>query len=68
MLKLIIMFGRQLLRESSVPPYFRNVLGGAIWWEINTTAGDAVTKAERRKVKCVCADESGADDDILPYM
>lgn len=58
---------RYLLREGSVPPYFRNVLGGAIWWEMNTAAGDAVTKAERSKMKCICADEAPPTD-IEPYM
>ncbi|XP_021187010.3 uncharacterized protein LOC110373895 [Helicoverpa armigera] len=50
-------FYKYLLREGSVPPYFRNVLGGAIWWEINNAASTAVTVAERRIMKCVCADE-----------
>lgn len=49
---------RYLLREGSVPPYFRNVLGGAIWWEMNNTTDEAVTKSERRKMKCVCEEES----------
>ncbi|XP_037299765.1 uncharacterized protein LOC115448554 [Manduca sexta] len=52
-------FYQHLLREGSVPPYFRNVLGGAIWWEMNNAAGDAVTKAERRTMKCVCCAEEG---------
>ncbi|XP_013189210.1 uncharacterized protein LOC106133899 [Amyelois transitella] len=47
-------FYKNLLREGTVPPYFRNVLGGAIWWEMNNAAGEAVTKAERRKMKCQC--------------
>ncbi|OWR40610.1 hypothetical protein KGM_206139 [Danaus plexippus plexippus] len=51
-------FYRYLLREGSVPPYFRNVLGGAIWWEMNNTTDEAVTKSERRKMKCVCEEES----------
>ncbi|XP_049885508.1 uncharacterized protein LOC126380271 [Pectinophora gossypiella] len=46
-----------LLREGGVPQYFRNILGGAIWWEMNSTAGDAVTTSERKKMKCVCAEE-----------
>lgn len=37
---------RYLLREPSVPPYFRNVLGGAVWWEIMHAADDAVSNAE----------------------
>ncbi|XP_063373012.1 uncharacterized protein LOC134661043 [Cydia amplana] len=60
-------FYLHLLRERSVPPYFRNVLGGAIWWEINNTAGAAVDRAERRKMKCVC-DEAGSKEDDLPFM
>ncbi|XP_045783975.1 uncharacterized protein LOC123880105 [Maniola jurtina] len=50
-------FYQYLLREGSVPPYFKNVLGGAIWWEVDKITDDAVTKAERRKMKCVCYDE-----------
>lgn len=46
---------RYLLREGSVPPYYRNVLGGAIWWEVNNATNEAVSRAERRKMKCVCA-------------
>ncbi|XP_028162382.1 uncharacterized protein LOC114354282 [Ostrinia furnacalis] len=63
-------FYKYLLREGSVPPYFRNVLGGAIWWEMNYAAGEAATKAERKKMKCVCAAEEGTSrtDDTLPYM
>ncbi|XP_061705412.1 uncharacterized protein LOC133516466 [Cydia pomonella] len=60
-------FYLHLLREGSVPPYFRNVLGGAIWWEMNNTAGAAVDRAERRKMKCVC-DEAGSKEDVLPFM
>ncbi|XP_026499587.2 uncharacterized protein LOC113403298 [Vanessa tameamea] len=50
-------FYKYLLREGSVPPYFRNVLGGAIWWHMSKAADDAVTKAERRHMKCVCNEE-----------
>lgn len=62
---------RYLLREGSVPPYFRNVLGGAIWWDINNAASEAVTTAERRKMKCICAPEEGTsftDSGVGPYM
>ncbi|XP_063393004.1 uncharacterized protein LOC134678381 [Cydia fagiglandana] len=61
-------FYLQLLREGSVPPYFRNVLGGAIWWELNHTAGAAVDRAERRKMKCVCDEDAGSKEDVLPFM
>ncbi|XP_063634765.1 uncharacterized protein LOC134805360 [Cydia splendana] len=61
-------FYLHLLREGSVPPYFRNVLGGAIWWDLNNTAGAAVDRAERRKMKCVCDEDAGAKDDVLPFM
>ncbi|XP_048005819.1 uncharacterized protein LOC125241396 isoform X2 [Leguminivora glycinivorella] len=57
-----------LLREGSVPPYFRNVLGGAIWWEMNDTAGSAVDRSERRKMKCDCDDEGGSTEDALPSL
>ncbi|XP_072931050.1 uncharacterized protein [Epargyreus clarus] len=50
-------FYKYLLREGSVPPYFRNVLGGAIWWEMNNITDEAATKAERRKMKCVCEEQ-----------
>ncbi|KAJ8718851.1 hypothetical protein PYW07_016407 [Mythimna separata] len=52
-------FYKYLLREGSVPPYFRNVLGGAIWWEVNNATAEAVTLAERRKMKCVCTENMG---------
>ncbi|XP_075991430.1 uncharacterized protein LOC142986712 [Anticarsia gemmatalis] len=51
-------FYKYLLREGVVPPYFRNVLGGAIWWEMNHMTDEAVTKAERRQMKCVCGEDS----------
>ncbi|CAB3225408.1 unnamed protein product [Arctia plantaginis] len=51
-------FFKYLLREGVVPPYFRNVLGGAIWWEMNNMTDEAVTKAERRKMTCVCAEDN----------
>ncbi|KAJ0183800.1 hypothetical protein K1T71_000223 [Dendrolimus kikuchii] len=59
-----------LLREGSVPPYFRNILGGAIWSQMNNAAEDAVTQAERRKMKCICAAEEGTSrtDETLPFM
>nr|XP_053624457.1 uncharacterized protein LOC128683171 isoform X2 [Plodia interpunctella] len=47
-------FYKNLLREGIVPPYFRNVLGGAIWWEMNNAAGEAVSKSERKKMRCQC--------------
>ncbi|XP_037869059.1 uncharacterized protein LOC101747134 isoform X1 [Bombyx mori] len=56
-------FYRYLLREDNVPPYFRNVLGGAIWWEMNNTAGEAVTEAERAKMNCGCRAQSSRNDD-----
>ncbi|XP_050560460.1 uncharacterized protein LOC118267734 [Spodoptera frugiperda] len=58
-----------LLRQDSVPPYFQNVLGGAIWWDVNNATGDAVSIAERRKMKCVCAleDEATASDTPNPF-
>ncbi|XP_047524669.1 uncharacterized protein LOC125062661 isoform X2 [Pieris napi] len=59
-------FYQYLLREGSVPPYFRNVLGGAIWWEMNNAAGEAATVAERKKMKCPCPDEEVSD--IPPFM
>lgn len=46
-----------MLREGTVPLYFRNMLGGAIWWEVNALADESITKAQRRKMKCVCAEE-----------
>ncbi|CAH1647675.1 unnamed protein product [Spodoptera littoralis] len=64
-------FYMYLLRESSVPPYFKNVLGGAIWWDVNNATGDAVCIAERRKMKCVCAVEeetTTASDIVNPFM
>ncbi|XP_050361220.1 uncharacterized protein LOC126780641 [Nymphalis io] len=50
-------FYKYLLQEGSVPPYFRNVLGGAIWWQMSKAADDAVTKAERRHMQCVCDED-----------
>lgn len=47
---------RQLLREESIPPYFRNILGGAAWCEVNQAAGDAVSKAEADPCLCVTPD------------
>ncbi|CAK1554094.1 unnamed protein product [Leptosia nina] len=61
-------FYQYLLREGSVPPYFRNVLGGAIWWEMNNAAGDAANLAERRKMKCACPDEEKSPTDVTPFM
>ncbi|KAM3968413.1 uncharacterized protein ACR2FA_000892 [Aphomia sociella] len=58
-------FYQHLLREGSVPPYFRNVLGGAIWWEINSATNEAVNEAERRKMKCVCPTEDTSKTDDL---
>ncbi|XP_052746703.1 uncharacterized protein LOC112047986 [Bicyclus anynana] len=55
-------FYRYLLREGSVPPYFLNVLGGAIWWEMDKTANAAITKAERSKMKCSCPEKDPAKD------
>lgn len=46
-----------MLREGTIPAYFRNMLGGAIWWELNNLADESITKAQRRKMKCVCAEE-----------
>ncbi|CAG4942021.1 unnamed protein product [Colias eurytheme] len=60
-------FYKYLLREGSVPPYFRNVLGGAIWWDMNNAAGEAATTAERRKMKCACPAEEVATE-ATPYM
>ncbi|VVC86217.1 unnamed protein product [Leptidea sinapis] len=54
---------RYLLREGSVPPYFRNLLGGAIWWEMNNAADEAATVAERRRMKCVCPAEQESESD-----
>lgn len=48
---------RSMLREGTVPQYFRNMLGGAIWWEVNALTDESITKAQRRKMKCVCAEE-----------
>ncbi|CAH0401960.1 unnamed protein product [Chilo suppressalis] len=63
-------FYKYLLREGSVPPYFRNVLGGAIWWDIYNAAEDAANVSERNKMKCACADEgtTHTDDSITPFM
>ncbi|XP_059046113.1 sperm-associated antigen 17-like [Achroia grisella] len=52
-------FYQYLLREGNVPPYFRNILGGAIWWEMNNAANDAMAHAERQKLKCICASNEG---------
>ncbi|XP_026758569.2 uncharacterized protein LOC113518018 [Galleria mellonella] len=52
-------FYQYLLRKGNVPPYFRNVLGGAIWWDMNNAASEAVTKVECRNTKCVCDAEEG---------
>ncbi|KAH9637342.1 hypothetical protein HF086_006986 [Spodoptera exigua] len=59
-----------LLRKGDVPPYFQNVFGGAIWWDVHNATCEAVSIAERRKMKCVCADEdeNTASDTANPFM
>ncbi|KAJ2954311.1 hypothetical protein O0L34_g2563 [Tuta absoluta] len=67
-------FYMSLLRADSVPRYFENLLGGAIWWELNHLADEAVTTAQRSKMKCMCESEAarrsspGSSKDNEPYM
>ncbi|CAK1588191.1 unnamed protein product [Parnassius mnemosyne] len=53
-------FYKKLLREEYVPPYFRNMLGGAAWSDINQAAGDAVALAEHKTCGCVFRGASAA--------
>ncbi|KAI5633140.1 hypothetical protein NE865_14153 [Phthorimaea operculella] len=63
-------FYMNLLREDSVPPYFQNLLGGAFWWELHHLTDEAITKAQRSKMKCVCARDKGPSpgSSSEPYM
>ncbi|CAG9138348.1 unnamed protein product, partial [Plutella xylostella] len=44
-----------LLRESGVPPYFLNMLGGAIWWEVNHLVDVAAGDGQKKTTQCICA-------------
>lgn len=46
---------RYLLRESGVPPYFLNMLGGAIWWEVNHLVDVAAGDGQKKTTQCICA-------------
>ncbi|KAL4703427.1 hypothetical protein ACJJTC_008146 [Scirpophaga incertulas] len=54
-------FYMHLLRDGGVPPYFRNVLGGAVWWEVNSAVEDATRLGEETNVTCACISDTSQE-------
>ncbi|XP_068619233.1 sperm-associated antigen 17-like [Battus philenor] len=59
-------FFKQLLREESIPPYFRNMLGGAVWWEVNHVADMAVTTSRIGACKCTRPSRLKVEESVAP--